>query len=119
MLLLKSQSLPSHHLARFVGESIAQLDLAALYAKYGARGGKPYAPEILLGLLLYGGVFRSRQIERATYEAVAFRFLAGNLHPDHDTLAANRAHIFGRTEGSLRTGAFARARGGCAEARHD
>src|SRR6266487_118697 len=32
----------------------------------------------------------SRKIERATYEAVPFRFIAGNLHPDHDTLAAFR-----------------------------
>jgi hypothetical protein len=48
---------------------------------------------MLLGLLLYGyatGVFSSRKIERATYEAVPFRFIAGNLHPDHDTLAAFR-----------------------------
>jgi transposase len=83
-------------LARFVVDSVAQLDLSALYTKYGSRGGKPYAPEMLLGLLLYGyatGVFSSRKIERATYEAVPFRFIAGNLHPDHDTLAAFR-HTF-------------------------
>jgi transposase len=69
------------------------LDLSALYAKYGSRGGEPYAPEMLLGLLLYGsttGVFSSRKIERASYESVAFRFIAGNAHPDHDTLAAFR-----------------------------
>jgi transposase len=72
------------------------LDLSALYAKYGSRGGEPYAPEMLLGLLLYGsttGVFSSRKIERATYESVAFCFIAGNAHPDHDTLAAFR-HTF-------------------------
>jgi transposase len=88
--------LPPDHLARFVVDSVAQLDLSALYTKYGSRGGKPYAPEMLLGLLLYGyatGVFSSRKIERATYEAVPFRFIAGNLHPDHDTLAAFR-HTF-------------------------
>ena len=34
----------------------------------------------------------SRKLERASYEAVPFRFIAGNLHPDHDTLAT-----FGRT----------------------
>ena len=82
--------LPSDHLARFVVDSIAQLDLSTIYAGYGSRGGEPYAPEILLALLFYGyatGVFSSRKIERATYEAVPFRFLAGNLHPDHDTLA--------------------------------
>src|SRR5881275_1094847 len=85
--------LPPEHLARFVVDSVAQLDLSALYAHYGTRGGEPYAPEVLLGLLLYGyatGVFSSRKIERATYEAVPFRFIAGNLHPDHDTLAAFR-----------------------------
>jgi transposase len=85
--------LPPDHLARFVVDSVAQLDLSALYAHYGTRGGEPYAPEVLLGLLLYGyasGVFSSRKIERATYEAVPFRFIAGNLHPDHDTLATFR-----------------------------
>ncbi len=85
--------LPPDHLARFVVDSVAQLDLTALYAHYGTRGGDPYAPEVLLGLLLYGyatGVFSSRKIERATYEAVPFRFIAGNLHPDHDTLATFR-----------------------------
>src|SRR6266513_1916362 len=85
--------LPPDHLARFVVDSVAQLDLSAQYAQYGTRGGEPYAPEVLLGLLLYGyatGVFSSRKIERATYEAVPFRFIAGNLHPDHDTLATFR-----------------------------
>jgi transposase len=88
--------LPPEHLARFVVDSVALLDLSALYAHYGRRGGEPYAPEVLLGLLLYGyatGVFSSRKIERATYEAVPFRFIAGNLHPDHDTLATFR-HTF-------------------------
>src|SRR5258705_9571838 len=85
--------LPPEHLARFVVDSVAQLDLSALYARYGTRGGEPYAPEVVLGLLLYGyatGIFSSRKIERATYEAVPFRFIAGNLHPDHDTLSTFR-----------------------------
>jgi transposase len=85
--------LPPDHLARFVVDSVALLDLSALYAHYGSRGGEPYAPEVLLGLLFYGyasGVFSSRKIERATYEAVPFRFIAGNQHPDHDTLATFR-----------------------------
>jgi transposase len=84
---------PPDHLARFVVDTIAQLDLSAIYARYGPRGGEPYAPEILLGLLFYGyatGVFSSRKIERATYEAAPFRFIAGNLHPDHDPLATFR-----------------------------
>jgi transposase len=85
--------LPPDHLARFVVDTIAQLDLSAIYARYRSRGGQPYAPEILLALLFVGlatGVFSSRKIERATYETVPFRFIAGNLHPDHDTLATFR-----------------------------
>jgi transposase len=85
--------LPPNHLARFVVDCVAQLDLSELYARYGTRGGAPYAPEVLLSLLLYGyatGVFSSRKIERATYESVAFRFIAGHLHPDHDTLSTFR-----------------------------
>ncbi|MCA1598046.1 MAG: transposase [Chloroflexi bacterium] len=86
--------LPPDHLARFVVDSVALLDLSALYARYGSRGGEPYAPEILLALILYGyatGIFSSRKIERATYEAIPFRYIAGNRHPDHDTIAAFRA----------------------------
>jgi len=85
--------LPPDHLARFVVDAIAQLDVRILYARYGTRGGEPYAPEILLGLLFYGyatGVFSSRKIERATVETVPFRYIAGNLHPDHDTIATFR-----------------------------
>jgi transposase len=85
--------LPPDHLARFVVDVITELDLSPIYARYGSRGGQPYAPELLLGLLFYGyatGVFSSRKIERATYESAPFRFIAGNLHPDHDTLASFR-----------------------------
>lgn len=85
--------LPPDHLARFVVDVVTQLDFTAIYARYGARGGVAYAPEVLFGLLIYGyatGVFSTRQIERATYEAAPFRYLAGNRHPDHDTLATFR-----------------------------
>jgi transposase len=85
--------LPPTHLARFMVDTIAQLNLSALYARYGKRGGTAYAPEVLLGVLFYGyatGVFSSRKLERATYESIPFRFLAGDLHPDHDTLAEFR-----------------------------
>ena len=85
--------LPPDHLARFVVDTIAQLDLSAIYARYGRRGGQPYAPEILLALLFYGyasAVFSTPKIERATYETAPFRFSAGNLRPDHDTLATFR-----------------------------
>jgi len=84
------ECLPPDHLARFIVDVIAQLDLSAIYAHYGRRGGEAIAPDMLLGLLFYGyatGTFSSRKIEKATYESIPFRFIAGGLHPDHDTLA--------------------------------
>jgi transposase len=83
-------ALPPDHLARFVVEIVAQLDLSRIYGQYAPVGGEAFAPEILLGLLFYGyatGVFSSRRIEKATYESIPFRFIAGGLHPDHDTIA--------------------------------
>jgi transposase len=82
--------LPPDHLARFIVVLVSQLDLQPIYKQYSDQGAPPYAPEILLGLLFYGyatGVFSSRKIERATYEALPFRFIAGDMHPDHDTIA--------------------------------
>jgi len=82
--------LPPDHLARFIVQVILMLDVSAIYAKYSDEGGEAYAPELLLGLLFYGyatGVFSSRKIEKATYEMIPFRFLAGGWHPDHDTIA--------------------------------
>jgi transposase len=84
------ECLPPSHLACFIVDVIAQLDLRGIYLHYGPRGGQAYAPEILLGLLFYGyatGTFSSRKIEKATYESIPFRYLAGGLHPDHDTIA--------------------------------
>ena len=82
--------LPADHLAWFVVEVVAQLELSSIYKRYAERGGEAIAPEILLGLLFYGyatGVFSSRKIEKATYESIPFRFISGGLHPDHDTIA--------------------------------
>ncbi len=86
-------AVPPNHLARFIVDVIAQLDLSPIYARYGERGGEAIAPEVLLGVLFYGyatGVFSSRKLEKATYESLPFRFVAGDLHPDHDTLASFR-----------------------------
>src|SRR3972149_4090986 len=83
-------ALPPNHLARFIVDVIAQLDLSRIYARYAERGGEAIAPEVLLGLLFYGyatGTFSSRKIEKATYEDLGFRYVAGGLHPDHDTIA--------------------------------
>ena len=85
--------LPERHLARFVVELIEQLDLSAMQRAYRGSGSACYHPGMLLGLLVYGyaiGVFSSRKLERASYDSVAFRFIAANDHPDHDTIAAFR-----------------------------
>jgi transposase len=49
-----------------------------------------YHPQPLLGLIIYGyatGVFSSHKLGPATYDSVAFRFIAANEHPDYDTIA--------------------------------
>ncbi len=84
------EALPPTHLARFIVDVIAQLDLSAIYSQYGELGAPPYAPEVMLGLLFYGyasGVFSSRKIEKGTYEVIPLRFISGNMHPDHDSIA--------------------------------
>jgi len=81
------------HLARFIVDVIDQLDLSKLIQQYAGRGSKAYHPATLLAILVYGyatGIFSSRRLEQATYDSVAFRFIAANLHPDHDSLAAFR-----------------------------
>lgn len=93
--------LPPDHLARFLVDMVAQLDLSPIYKKYSDQGAPPYAPEILLVLLFYGyatGVFSSRQIERATYEVIPFRYIAGDMHPDHDTIAHFRRQNLGELQ---------------------
>jgi transposase len=85
--------LPQRHLARFVVEVIDGLDLSELVKAYRGSGSASYHPAMLLGLMVYGyatKVFSSRAIERGTYDSVAFRFIAGNEHPDHDTIATFR-----------------------------
>ena len=85
--------LPQRHLARFVVEVIDGLDLSELVNVYRGSGSASYHPAMLLGLMVYGyatKTFSSRAIERGTYDSVAFRFIAGNEHPDHDTIATFR-----------------------------
>ncbi len=82
--------LPQGHLARFVVEIVDQLDLRSLTQSYAGHGSQPYSPAMLVALLFYGyatGVFSSRKLERCTYDSVAFRYIAVNTHPDHDTIA--------------------------------
>jgi transposase len=93
--------LPERHLARFVVEVIDGLDLRAMSGSYRGSGSASYHPRMLLGILVYGyatGVFSSRKLERATYDSVAFRFIAANDHPDHDTIAAFRRRFLKEIE---------------------
>ena len=94
--------LPQEHLARFIIEIVKELDLSNIHKAYGGQGGsKAYHPEVLLSLLFYGyaiGVFSSRKIERATYDSVAFRYIAANTHPDHDTIATFRKRFLSELE---------------------
>ena len=94
--------LPERHLARFVVDVVDQLELSPFVKAYRGSGSASYHPSVLLGLLVYGyatGVFSSRKLERATYDSVAFRFIAANDHPDHDTIAAFRRRFLGQIEG--------------------
>ncbi len=93
--------LPQRHLARFVVEVLEGLDLSELEKSYRGSGSASYHPAMLLGLLVYGyatRVFSSRALERASYDSVAFRFIAGNEHPDHDTIAHFRKRFLKHIE---------------------
>jgi len=109
--------LPEGHLARFLADLSEALDLSSIYATYARKDGRgqaAYHPLLMVRLLIYAyclGVMSSRRIERATYEDVAFRYLAADQHPDHDTVASFRqAHL-----ASL-AGLFAQALGLCQKA---
>jgi transposase len=93
--------LPEKHLARFVAEVVEGLDLRAMIGAYRGSGSAAHHPRMLLSVLVYGyatGVFSSRKLERATYDSVAFRFLAANDHPDHDTIASFRRRFLKEIE---------------------
>jgi len=85
--------LPEGHLARFVAELCEELKLDKFLARHEERDGRgqaAYHPAVLVRLLLYGycvGKRSSRQIEKATQDDVAFRYLSANQHPDHTTIA--------------------------------
>jgi transposase len=103
--------LPEDHLAFFVLDVVAELDLSAFYAAYrvDGRGGSVYDPAMMLSVLLYAyctGERSSRRIERRLVEDVAMRVVAANQRPDHATLARFRrrhqdaiAALFGQVLG--------------------
>lgn len=84
--------LPEGHLVYFLLDVLEELDLNAITKEIhqkDARGTQPFAPQMMVGLLLCGysvGVYSSRRLERATYEDVGFRVLAGGQHPHFITI---------------------------------
>ena len=84
--------LPEGHLAYFLLEVIGELDLGAIEAilqEKDPRGERPYPPRMMTSLILYAyctGTFSSRKIERATFEDVALRVIAGGSHPHWTTI---------------------------------
>lgn len=94
--------LPEDHLARFVVDIVGKMDLCYVYTSYSGKGSTPYDPKLLLSLIFYGystGIFSSRKIETASYDSVAFRFIAGNHHPDHDTISSFRKRFLPELKG--------------------
>jgi transposase len=91
--------LPEDHLARFVLDTVAVLDLSEIFSYYDreVRGYPPHHPMMMVALLLYAycmGVPSSRKIERRTHEDIAFRVIAGNTHPDHTRISEfRRIHL--------------------------
>jgi len=85
--------LPADDVAHFIVAAVDRVPLAS-FPVADRSGGKPqYHPRLMLALLIYcyaNGIFSSRRIERASYRDVGVRFVAANLHPDHDTIAVFR-----------------------------
>ena len=84
--------LPADHLAWFVIDAVADMDLEAFYAAYRAdgHGRAAYEPSLMVALILYAfatGVRSSRAIERHCRQDVAYRVITGNLVADHATIA--------------------------------
>ena len=85
--------LPDDDVAHFIVAAVERVAIGAFQIAH-RPGGKPqYPPRLILALLIYSyanAIFSSRRIERATYRDIGVRFVAANLHPDHDTIAVFR-----------------------------
>lgn len=88
-----SSWLPADDVAHFIVAAVDRVPLGAFAVPARTGGKAQYHPRLMLALLIHcyaNGLFSSRRIERATYRDVAVRFVAANLHPDHDTIASFR-----------------------------
>ena len=85
--------LPADDVAHFIVAAVDRVPLGAFAVRPIPGGKAQYHPRLLLALLIYcyaNGIFSSRRIERATHRDLGVRYVAANLHPDHDTIAAFR-----------------------------
>ncbi len=85
--------IPEDDLAHFVIEAVERVEMSAFKVNHRGSGSAQYHPRMMLALLIYcyaNGIFSSRRIERATHRDIGVRFVAANVHPDHDTIAAFR-----------------------------
>ncbi len=87
--------LPEGHLAFFIADTVAALDLQAFYAPYEGDGrrNQPFDPQMMVTVLLYAyatGTFSSRRIARKLEDDVAYRVLAAGRFPAHRTIAEFR-----------------------------
>ncbi len=85
--------MPEDDLAHFVVEAVERVPMESFVVNERGTGSAQYPPRLMLALLVYcyaNGVFGSRRVERATYRDVGVRYLAANLHPDHDTICTFR-----------------------------
>ena len=95
---------PDDDLAHFVVAAVERVPIGAFRTGSQPGGKAQYHPRLMLALLVYSyanGIFSSRRVERATYRDIAVRFVAANLHPDHDTIA-----VFRRTNKAAFEAAF-------------
>jgi len=84
---------PDNHLAQFILDAVAELDLRQVKVNERGTGSEQYPPTLLLSLVVYSyatGVFGSRRIEQSTYDSVPVRMICADTHPDHDTICTFR-----------------------------
>ena len=89
--------IPEDDLAHFVIEAVERVEMSAFKVNHRGTGSAQYHPRMMLALLIYcyaNGIFSSRRIERATHRDIGVRFVAANVHPDHDTIATFRRENF-------------------------
>jgi len=84
--------LPQDDLVYFILDTVNELDLGAITAKYEQeeRGYPPYNPRMMVGLLFYAycrGIFSSRKIMQACEERLTFRVIVGDEIPNWRTIS--------------------------------